>query len=188
MRRVCPGSKSSPSLRVLRTAFAGTRLVLWRCPAQYGLDQAFLGGETGAPLSNWFEESIESGDQLLLNLNVTHLALSIARLQVLNLGPIIVERVVVDEDRISLNAAGNVSSDAFRVCVHGHHFSLHGLGVVAQEDGIAQRLTHLRLPGGARQCRHGTNQSFWHRKDGGERIVEPSSDFTSELNVGELVL
>ena len=37
--------------------------------AQYGLDQAFLGGETGAPLSNWFEESIESGDQLLLNLN-----------------------------------------------------------------------------------------------------------------------
>src|SRR5437588_5696406 len=80
------------------------------------LDAPRLGGEPGAALADRFEELVEGAGEPLLHLDVAHGALEVARLQVLHLGPVRVEGVVVDEDRVALDVAGVGRMDPGRSC------------------------------------------------------------------------
>ena len=53
---------------------------------------------------------------------------AVARLQIVDLGRVRVERVVIDEHRIAFDGAGNVGADALRIRVHLHHLLLHLVG------------------------------------------------------------
>ena len=76
------------------------------------------------------EERLESGYQPALHLNVADLSFPIAPLEVLDLGLVGIECVVVDEDGISFDPPSIGRADPIRVRIHAHHLPLDGLGVV----------------------------------------------------------
>ncbi len=115
------------------------------------VDKAGLRLVVGAALAHRVEEVVERLGQLLLDLDVAHLARAVALLEVLHFGHIGVEDVVVGEDRVALDRAGNVRANAGGVGVHAHHPPRDGLGVVAEEDGVVEALAHLGLAVGAHQ-------------------------------------
>src|SRR2546426_7802469 len=76
------------------------------------------------------EEPLERREEAALHLHVRHLSLAVARLEVVYLVFVGIEGVVVDEDRVPLNAARAVRAHAVGSGVHAHHLALNGLLVV----------------------------------------------------------
>src|SRR5689334_9010268 len=66
----------------------------------------------GTALTDGVEHLIDRGSELRLDLDVSDLAGAVARLQVVHLVAVRVERVVKDEDRIALDLAGDIGAYA----------------------------------------------------------------------------
>src|SRR3970040_211064 len=82
------------------------------------VDESMAGGGDGAARADRVQEAVEGGGQALLYLDVAHLPLAVAALQVLDLVPVVVEGVVVDEHGVALDVAGVRGVDAGWVGVH----------------------------------------------------------------------
>ena len=100
----CARALRDPSSRISRTATG-------------------LASTCGAARADRLQMRVERLRQLRLHLDVADLAGTVARLQVLDLGGVRVERVVVHEHRVAFDRARDVGADALRVRVHLHALS-----------------------------------------------------------------
>ena len=141
----------------------------------------------GRALAHRVEEGVEDARQPLLHLHVSHRAGAVAHLQRLHGGPIRVEVIEVGEDRVAFDRARDVGADAVRVGVHAVHLLLHRLGVVREQDGVAERLAHLALAVGAGQ-RVSLHQVVGDREDLAVEVVEAAGDLAGDLDVRLVVL
>src|SRR5437867_2670549 len=146
-----------------------------------------IGRVSRSALADRAKELLNRDDELLLHLHVADLALSVPALEVLDLGPVWIEDVVVDEDRVPLDSAGVGRMDAVRVRVHRPDLLLDGLGVVGQEDGIPEALSHLARAVDARKHAALGNECLRNREDCPEELVEAPRHLTGQLDVRLLV-
>src|SRR3990172_280016 len=110
------------------------------------VDEAVAGGEGGSPPPPPGRGGgVGGGGGPPLPPPAASLPPPVAALQVFDLLLIVVKRVVVDEHGVALDVAGVGGVDPRRVRVHRHHLPLHRLAVVAEEDGVAERFSHLFL-------------------------------------------
>ena len=137
-------------------------------------------------LAGGFEEVIECDDQLLLDFHVAHPAGAIAFLEVLYLGLVRIEGVVIAKHRVALDRAGDVGADAVGVGVHAEHPPAHHGRVVAEEDGVVQALAHLGLAVGAHQ-RAAHHVRIGQREDLAVGVVETAGDLAGEFDVALVV-
>ena len=142
----------------------------------------------GAALADRREERLERGDQLPLDLDVADLAGPVPLLQVVDLGGVGVEGVVVLEDRVALDVAGVGGPEAGRVGVHAAHLPLDLLGRVGEHDGVVEALAHLRLAVDADQGRDVADQRVGDGKHLAVEVVEAAGDLAGDFQVGRLVL
>src|SRR5216117_124051 len=77
-------------------------------------------GDLRPALSDRGEEALERRQEAALYLHVRHLPLAIACFEIVDLGLVAIEGVVVDEHRVSFDTAGDVRTYAVRVGVHAH--------------------------------------------------------------------
>ena len=113
---------------------------------------------------------------------------AVALLEVGDLGGVVVEGVVVDEDRVALDGAGDVGADAVRVGVHPRDLLAHGRGVVGEQDRVADRLAHLRLAVGADEGRDLGLDELGDGEDVAVQAVEAAGDLARHLDVAVVVL
>ena len=107
-----------------------------------------------APLAHRLERRVQRLRQLVLHLDVAHFPGAISRLQVIHLGGVRVEHVVIQEDRVALDRAGHIGPNPLRIGVHRAHFLLHAVGIVGQQNRIPDALAHLLAAVESRQPRH----------------------------------
>ena len=99
-----------------------------------------------------------------------------------------IERVVVDEDRVALDRAGNVGADPLRIGVHLPDLLDDRLGASSDEiDRVAVALAHLPVVE-ARQPRRRREQRLRLDEHLAVEVVEPPDDLARELEVRHLIL
>ena len=112
---------------------------------------------------------------------------AVARLEVVDLGGVGVEGVVVDEHRVAFDGAGRVGAHALRVGVHRHHLLLHLVRGVGEVDGVAVALAHLAVVDAGQAREPGE-----HRLRLDEHLavepVEAAHDLARQLQVRHLVI
>ena len=122
-----------------------------------------------------------------LDLDITHRAGPIARLELRDFTLVRIELVEVGEDRVAFHRAGDVGADAVRIGVHAVHPLAHRGRVVAEEDRVAQRLAHFGLAIGARQ-RVPFHEVVGHGKQLAVLVIEATRDLARDLDVRLVVL
>ena len=183
---------ASRTCSIVCSAMRGARA---RAFEQHVADVAGAGERGGAPFANRIQQRVDGGGELGLHLDVADLARPIAGLQILHLGGIGIERVMVDEHRIAFDRAGNVGPDALGIRVHLPHLLLHHLGGVRQVDGVLVALAHLPVveagqAGRGRQQRLRLDEAarrrpLRHRK---VEVVEAAHHLARQLQVRHLVV
>ena len=78
------------------------------------LDVAWLRLVLGAALADRLEEIVERRCQLALDFDIADSACPVALFEIVDLGDVGIEGVVVDEDRVALDAAGNIGARTVR--------------------------------------------------------------------------
>ena len=76
----------------------------------------------------------------------------------------------------------------FGIGVHPAHLAAHRVGVVGQQDRVAQGLAHLGLAVGADQGRDLADDELGDGEDLAVEVVEPARDLAGHLDVGVVVL
>jgi hypothetical protein len=128
---------------------------------QGGPHQVGLALELTASVTNRFEEPIECVDELALDFDVAHLPDDVALFELLYLGCIEIECIVVLEDRVALHMAWVCRAQATGIGEHAHDFPGHRRGVVFQVDGVPARLAHFGLAVDPHQARYPPHQRPW---------------------------
>ena len=141
-----------------------------------------------APFADRLEERVQRCRELLLHFDIAHRASAISFLEILDLGAVRVERVVIHEHRVALDVARIRRAQARRVRVHRAHLFAHHGGWILEIDRVVQRLAHLRLSVGADEPRNAPHEAFGLRKHVLELPIETACDLARELDVRELVL
>ena len=152
------------------------------------MDLVGVAFEVGAALADRLQEAVERGGQLLLDLDVADGPLAVAVLQVVDLGRVGVEGVVVHEDGVALDVAGVGGVEAGGVGVHAPHHLGDGLGVVLEEDAVVEALAHLAPVVGAHEPGDAAGEAPGLGEDLGVLPVELAGDLAGHLDVGHLVL
>ncbi len=150
------------------------------------LDQARLGFVVGAPLADGIEEAVDRPCQPVLDRHVADPALAVQLLQILDLLSIEIEPLVVGEDRVALDSAGNVRAYSLRVCVHPAHLAVDRGRVVGEVDDVVQRFARLGPP--VRAHEQLPDQGLGFREDLAVQPVEPAGDLPRDFHVGLVVL
>ncbi len=145
--------------------------------------------EVRAALAHRIEQVVDGDGELLLHFDIADGAADVALLQVVDLGDVRVEGVVVDEHRVAFDVAGVGGAEARRVGVHRHHLPRHRLGVVLQIDRVIDGLAHLRVPLQSDEPRHRAELRLRQREhvDAG-LAVEALGHVARQLDVRELVV
>src|SRR5438477_9491143 len=107
------------------------------------VDEPCPRGQRRSTLADRRKERLEGREQPSLDLDVADPPLAVALLELVDLGLVRVEDVVIDEDRVALDRARIGHPDPLRVGVHAHHLALDGLWVVAEIDRVIEALPHL---------------------------------------------
>ncbi len=140
------------------------------------------------PLAHRLERRVQRLRQLVLHLDVADLAGAIARLQVVDLGDIRVEHVVIQEDRVALDRARHVGPDPLRIGVHRAHFLLHAVGVLGQQNRVPEALAHLLAAVESRQPRHFRQQRLRLDEHVAVKPVEPADHLARQLEMRDLIV
>ena len=116
-------------------------------------------GEGRSTCPNRPEEAFEHLDEPPLHRHVAEAPGAVARLELLDRRRVRIECVEVGEDGVALDAAGIGHAQVAGVGEHAHDLPGHDVGGIGQEDGVAQRLAHLRRAVGAGQARRRSGTS-----------------------------
>src|SRR5580765_639620 len=142
----------------------------------------------GSPLADWIEMRVERVGQLGLHLHVADLAEAVTSLEIVDLGLVRVERVVIGEHRIAFDRSGRVGAHALRIGIHAHHLLLHIVCAIRQVDGVAEALAHLLVAVEPGQAGERREQRLRLDEHVAEEVVETPDHLARQLEVRHLIL